>query len=346
MVHMNSRSGKLRFPSLASTSTSIVMRAVWTVTLAIAAVAVAACGDGEQASNARADMRIVFISHGQSSDPFWSVVVNGANDAAADLGVQVEYQAPSSFDLARMSQLIDAARDSRPSGLVVSIPDADALADSLRATVAAGLPVLSVNSGDDVWQSLGLLAHIGQAEYEAAFAGGHRLAEAGATKVLCVNHEVGNASLDLRCRGLDVALREAGGTAIVIDVNPADQEGAQQRVIAALDADPDIDGILTLGPSGALPTAAALRSSGRLGMLLFATFDLEPDILRAVRDGDILFAIDQLPYMQGYLAVTLMVKYLETDAVPGGGQLIRTGPAFVTRETAENAIRLAEQGRR
>jgi simple sugar transport system substrate-binding protein len=65
-----------------------------------------------------------------------------------------------------------------------------------------------------------------------------------------------------------------------------------------------------------------------------------------VRDGDILFAIDQLPYMQGYLAVTLMVKYLETGAVPGGGQIIRTGPAFVTRETAEDAIRLAEQGRR
>jgi simple sugar transport system substrate-binding protein len=323
-----------------------VRQAVWAVLLAVAVGVTAACGDDEQGSEGRADIRIVFVSHGQASDPFWSVVANGVNDAAADLGVEVEYEAPSTFDPARMSQLIDDARDSRPSGLVVTLPDAEALAESLQAVVAAGVPVLSVNSGDDVWKSLGLLGHIGQAEYEAAFAGGRRLAEAGARKVLCVNHEAGNASLDLRCRGLDDALQEAGGTSSVLEVNPADREDAQGRVAEALDADPEIDAILALGPSGALPTAEALRATGRLGSLLFGTFDLGPDILGAVRDGDILFAIDQLPYMQGYLAVTLMVKYLETGAVPGGGQIIRTGPAFVTRETAEDAIRLAEQGRR
>lgn len=310
-----------------------------------AGLLIAACvGAGPGAGGERDAMRIVVVSHGQSSDPFWSVVANGVSDAARDMGVRVEYQAPNTFDMVRMSQLIEAALASRPSALIVSIPDASALAGSVRAAVSAGVPVLSVNSGDDAWESLGLLGHIGQTEYEAAYGGGQRLASAGARHVLCVNHEIGNVSLDVRCRGLDDAVREAGGTTTVLAVDLADPDDAQQRVAGALATDPSIDGILTLGPGGAVPTLAALRTSDRRDRIAFGTFDLEAGVLRAVRDGEILFAIDQQPYMQGYLAVTLMVKYLETGAMPGGGQVIRTGPAFVTRETAESVIRLTEQG--
>jgi simple sugar transport system substrate-binding protein len=74
------------------------------------------------------------------------------------------------------------------------------------------------------------------------------------------------------------------------------------------------------------------------------TFDLTPDVLAAVRDGHLLFAIDQQPYLQGWLAVALLTKYLETKAMPGGGEIIRTGPSFVTRETAADIIGLAERG--
>lgn len=305
-----------------------------------------ACADGGSGAAERDGMRIVVVSHGQSSDPFWSVVANGVSDAAQDLGVRVEYQAPNSFDMVRMSQLIDAALASRPSALIVSIPDASALAGSVRAAVGEGVPVLSMNSGDEAWQRLGLLGHIGQTEYEAAHGGGERLAAAGARRVLCVNHEVGNVALDVRCRGLDDAVRQAGGTTTVLAVNLADPDDAQQRVAGALAADTEIDGILTLGPGGAVPTLAALRGSRHRDRIAFGTFDLDPGVLRAVDDGEILFAIDQQPYMQGYLAVTLMVKHLETGAMPGGGQVIRTGPAFVTRETAENVIRLSERGLR
>jgi simple sugar transport system substrate-binding protein len=102
--------------------------------------------------------------------------------------------------------------------------------------------------------------------------------------------------------------------------------------------------MLMLGPGGAAPALAALRETGRLGRIAVGTFDLTPDVLAAVRDGDLLFAIDQQPYLQGYLAVVLLTKYLETKAIPGGGQLIRTGPSFVTRETAADVIALAKRG--
>lgn len=189
-----------------------------------------------------------------------------------------------------------------------------------------------------------MIAHIGQTEYESAFSGGERLTAAGASNVLCVNHEVGNISLDERCRGLADALRVAGGTTTTLAVDLADPDDAQQRIEGALSRDPSIDGMLTLGPGGAVPALAALKATRRLTTVAFGTFDLEPDILAAIRDGDMLFAIDQQPYLQGWLGVALMVKYLETGAIPGGGDIIRTGPAFVTRDNAARVIDLARQG--
>jgi simple sugar transport system substrate-binding protein len=290
------------------------------------------------------DVRIVMVTHGQTSDPFWSVVANGAGDAARELGVRLEYQAPTTFDMVRESQLIDAAVASRPSALAISVPDPDALGPSIKAAVAAGIPALSVNAGDAVWEGLGFLGHIGQTEYEAGRAAGERLAVVGARRVLCVNHEVGNVSLDTRCRGLGDGLTKSGATMQVLGVSLADPEDATQRIKGALSADVAMDGMLMLGPGGAAPALAALKETGRFGRIAVGTFDLTPEVLAAVRDGQLLFAIDQQPYLQGYLAVVLLTKYIETKAIPGGGQIIRTGPSFVTKEQAADVIALAERG--
>ncbi len=291
------------------------------------------------------DIRIVVVSHGQASDPFWSVVKNGVDQAAADMGVTVEYQAPQTFDMVAMSQLIDAAVASNPDGLVVSIPDADALGDSIRAAVEAGIPVISMNSGSDVAQELGILTHVGQTEYEAGFGGGERMAAAGVTNALCVNQEVGNVALDLRCQGFTDAMAEAGATVEVLAVELADPVDAQQRVSAALTSNPDVDGILTLGPTGAAPALAALQDDGLLGQIQLATFDLSPEVLAAIRDGDMLFAIDQQQYLQGYLPIvmlTLLSQNLNTIA----NDVVMTGPGFVTQDTAAAVIDLSAAGTR
>jgi simple sugar transport system substrate-binding protein len=317
-----------------------------------ALVTMVACGsEGDPAAGragagdpGRGAIRIVMVTHGQTSDPFWSVVANGAADAGRELGVRLEYQAPSSFDMVRMSQLIDAAVASRPSALAVSIPDPGATARSIEAAIAAGIPALSLNAGEEAWERLGLLGHIGQTEYEAGRAAGERLAAHGAKRVICVNHEIGNTSLDTRCRGLSDGLAKRGAAMLVLGVTLADPEDATQRIKSALGRDPAVDGMLTLGPGGAAPALVALRETGRLGRIAVGTIDLTPEVLAGVRDGQLIFSIDQQPYLQGYLAVVLLTKYLETRAIPGGGQLIRTGPSFVTRETAADVIALAKRG--
>jgi simple sugar transport system substrate-binding protein len=320
-----------------------------------ACVALVACGQGAEPGSSegapssdlpRSDVRFVVVTHGSSADPFWSVVINGVNDAGSDMGVRVEYQSPNTFDMVAMSQMLDAAVASRPNGLIVSIPDADALGGSIRAAVAAGIPVVSINSGLDVYASLGALAHVGQPEREAGRAGGERLLAGGARRVLCVNHEVGNVALDRRCLGLEDAVEGTGSSTSVLAVDLADPEDTRQRVRGALVSDASIDAMLLLGAIAVEPALVALREAGRAGAVRVATFDLSPEVLEAIAGGDVLFAIDQQQYLQGYLPVVYLTKYLETGTMPGGGQAIPTGPGFVTRENAERVMGLAERGLR
>jgi simple sugar transport system substrate-binding protein len=291
------------------------------------------------------DIRIVVVSHGQAADPFWSVVKNGVYKAAQDLGVQVEYHAPETFDLAAMAQLIDDAVASQPDGLVLSIPDADALAPSIKAAVAAGIPVISMNSGSDVAQELGVLTHVGQLEYEAGFGAGRHMAAAGVRKALCINQEVGNAALDQRCEGFADALAQVGGTSDILAIDANDPAESQNRILMALDAMPQVDGILTLGPTGALPALTLLRKEGLQGKIKLATFDLAPEILEAIRDGEVLFAVDQQQYMQGYLPIVLLRLY-QTNANTPGDVIVRTGPGFVTKDNVATVIDLSKAGTR
>ncbi len=290
------------------------------------------------------DLRFVVVSHGQASDPFWSVAANGAKDAGDDMGVTVEYQAPGTFDMVEMSAIIDAAVASQPDGLIVTIPDADALGDSIRAAVAAGIPVISMNSGSDVFADLGVLVHVGQTEYAAGLIAGQRFAAEGVGSAICVNQEVGNVALDLRCQGFEDGL---GVDVPVIPVDLADPTGAQETVSGALQANP-VEGILTLGPTGAQPTLAALDEAGSLGQIKFATFDMSPEVLEAIIAGDMMFAIDQAQYLQGYLPIVLLTKFIETGALPLGSvdRVILTGPQIVTADVAPDVIAYSEEGLR
>jgi simple sugar transport system substrate-binding protein len=200
-----------------------------------------------------------------------------------------------------------------------------------------------MNSGSDVFADLGVLVHVGQTEFEAGLIAGERFAEEGVQNPICLNQEVGNAALDLRCEGFFEGLGVQGQ---VIAVDLDDPTSTTETVAGALQNNPDIDGILTLGPTGAAPTIAALEDSGQLGEIAFATFDLSPEVLEAIDAGDMLFAIDQAQYLQGYLPIVFLTKYLETGALPLGSKdrVLLTGPQIVTAETASQVVDYSEQG--
>ena len=335
------------------------MRRTATLVLLALACALAGCGgttvvneptvvvnDAGQTAGGRAParpaggVRIAVVTHGQASSPFWAIVRNGVEAAARQMDVVVDYRAPDVYSLQRMEQMIDEAVASHPDGLVVSIPE-PGLAPAIRRAVRAGIPVVSINSGSDVYKSLGVLAHVGQPEDRAGYQSGQRLAAAGVRRALCVNQQIGNQGLDARCRGLARALRQSGGSAKVLGVD--DQSPQTPRKIADAVRSGGFDGVLTLNATAALEAIKGVRSLDRPGTVKVATFDLGPDVLAAVRDRDLLFAVDQQAYLQGYLPIVLLSQRARYGLVPAQGDVIATGPNFVTASDAAKAIELSKR---
>ncbi len=286
-----------------------------------------------------AETKIIVVSHGQANDPFWSVVKNGVVAGAKDTGVKVEYRAPETFDMVAMSQLIDAAVNQKPAGLIVSIPDAAALGPAIKKAVAAGIPVISMNSGADVSKSLGALLHVGQDEYPTGKTAGEKLKEMGGKVGLCVNQEVGNAALDQRCKGFADGF---GGKVTVLPVSNEPAE-VQAKVKAALSSDATVDTILALGAGTAgEPTLAAVKAVGKAGKINVATFDLSAGFLKAVAAGEAAFAIDQQQFLQGYLPVVFLANYAKYGLMPGGN--VASGPNLITKDKAAQVVELSAKG--
>ncbi len=284
----------------------------------------------------------IVVSHGQSNDAFWTVVKNGVEIAGKDMGVSVDYRAPETFDMVSMAQLIEAAIQQEPDGLVVSIPDADALSGAIKKAVAAGIPVVSMNSGSAVASDLGVLFHVGQEEYDAGVGAGKKMKALGVKKLICVNHEVGNVALDARCKGVQDGY---GGNVAVVPTAANTVDDVYAKVKATLQAEDDIDGIVTLGGSNSgEPALKAITESGLQDQIKLGTFDLSANILEAIRDGKVAFAIDQQQFLQGYLPILHLALYARYKVLPGGS--LPTGPGFVTQDNAAAVIELSAKGLR
>lgn len=311
------------------------MKSLITGLVAAAALTVAAAAPVA----AQQSSRIIVVTHGQANDPFWSVVKNGVSEAGKDMNVQVDYRAPETFDMVAMGQLIDAAVNQKPAGLVVSIPDASALTASIQKAVAAGIPVISMNSGSDVSKKLGAMLHVGQDEVEAGRIAGAKLKEMGGKVGLCVNQEVGNVSLDLRCKGFTEGF---GGKVTVLPVTN-DPTDVRAKVKAALAADSSVDTILALGAGTAgEPTVAAVKDAGKTGAVRVATFDMSANFLKSIAAGEAVFAIDQQQYLQGYLPVVFLALNAKYGLIPGGN--VPSGPNLITKEKANQVIELSAKG--
>ncbi len=309
----------------------------WKMLAAAGAIATAALGFSP--AKAADNIRIIVVTHGQANDAFWNVVKNGVSAAGKDMNVSVDYRSPETFDMVAMSQLIDAAVNQKPSGLVVSIADASALSSSIKKAVAAGIPVVSMNAGSDVSKSLGALLHVGQDEFDAGKAAGAKLKSMGGKEALCVNQEVGNVSLDLRCKGFSEGF---GGKVTVLPVSNEPSE-ISAKVKAALSANSGVDTLLALGASTAGEgTLAGVKGAGKSGKLHVATFDMSAAFLKAVAAGDADFCIDQQQYLQGYLPVVFLANYARYGLIPGGN--VPSGPNLITKEKAAQVVELSAKG--
>jgi simple sugar transport system substrate-binding protein len=284
------------------------------------------------------ELRVAVITHGGSGDAFWSVVKNGAEAAGKQLGVNVTYS--SDGDPAAQAKLIDNAVAQKVGGLVVSMANPDALQTSIENAVKAGIPVITINSGSAKSKAFGALAHVGQEESIAGEQAGAKLKAAGKSKLLCVIHEAGNIGLTQRCDG---ATKGFGAvTNLQVDLNnPTD---VQSRIKGALQADPSIDAVLALNPQVAVLAVTAAKDAAAKAQV--ATFDLNADVATAIKSGDVLFAVDQQQYEQGYLPIVMLKLYADNANTLGGGSPVLTGPGFVDKSNVDKVAEYAKRGTR
>ncbi len=277
-----------------------------------------------------------------AEDAFWGVVEKGAKDAAATFGL--ELKSGGSGDPAEQAQLVETYIADKVDGIFVSLANPDALKDAVKKAVAAGIPVITINSGVDVYKELGALTHVGQTEFVAGQGAGEKFSAAGAKKVLCVIHEEANIGLEQRCDGLADTFSGATERFNVATTGVRDVAGTVSAIQNKLIADSAIDGVLTLNPVIAMAARDAIAAAG--GGQKLATFDLSPDVLQAIEDGEALFAVDQQQYLQGYLPVVMLYLYKTNLNTVGGGLPVLTGPGFVDASNAAQVKDLAAKGTR
>ena len=276
--------------------------------------------------------RYVMVTHGEGKDPFWPVVQKGGEDAARAIGADFEYIYNPSADMSDTASSIQAAAATQPDGMVISLLDPDALGPAIKAAVAAGVPVITMNSGLENSAALGALMHVGQPEYLAGQSAGARAASEGATNALCMIQEQYNTALSDRCNGYGEAVPVK-----FIDTT-SDPATIETRATAALQANSDIDAILSVGPHVCVAVDKAVAA---LGMTVHhSCFDLSPEVMDLINADRVSFTIDQQQRLQGYMPIIVLHLYNNgAGLLPGAN--IPSGPGFVDKSNASSVAALA-----
>jgi simple sugar transport system substrate-binding protein len=281
-------------------------------------------------------LKVALITHAAPGDTFWDIVRNGAEEAAAKDNVELLYT--SDPEGGRQAQLIQQAVDQKVDGIAVTLAKPDALKDALKKATDAGIPVVSLNAGESVSAQLGAFTHFGSNEKLAGAAVGEKLASLGLQNPVCVIQEQGHVGLEARCAGVK---EKVPGTEILY-VTGTDMTQVSSTVTAKLQATADADAIIGLGAPYTLTILKAVTSANSKAKV--ASFDMNAELAQKIVDGEVVFTVDQQPWLQGYSAVDALWQNKRGGFEIGGGQPVLTGPTIVDKAAATDALKFAQQG--
>lgn len=285
-------------------------------------------------------MKVAMITHAAPGDTFWDIIRKGAQAAAAKDNVELVYSSdPKAADQAN---LVQNAIDQKVDGIALTAAKPEAMKGVIAKARKAGIPVVGFNGGLDQWKDLGMLSYYGQDETIAGEAFGKRLNELGAKHTICVIQEQGHVALEARCAGVK---KTFDGKTDILYVNGTNMPSVKSTIQAKLQADTSIDYVATLGAPFAITAVDSVEAAGSDASV--ATFDLNKDLTDYIRDGKIEFAVDQQPYLQGYMAVDALWLYEHNGNFAGGGEEpVLTGPAFVDDSNIDEIADFAQKGTR
>jgi simple sugar transport system substrate-binding protein len=283
-------------------------------------------------------MTIAMVTHEVPGDSFWDLIRKGAEAAAKKDNIELRYS--NDPEAPNQANLVQTAVDSGVKGIAVTLAKPDAMQTAVKNAEAKGIPVVAFNAGQDAWQAMGVKEYFGQDGYIAGQGAGDRLKKEGAKKAICVIQEQGHVDLEARCAGV----KNTFGATENLNVNGKDMPSVESTITAKLQQDPSIDYVVTLGAPFALTAAQSAKNAGSNAKI--GTFDTNAALVDAIEDGSVQWAVDQQPFLQGYLAVDSLWLYLNNGNVIGGGQPVLTGPSFIDKSNIDAVAEYAKNGTR
>ncbi len=298
-------------------------------------------GGGSNAGQADTPkITVAMITHQAPGDTFWDIIRKGAEAAAAKDNVSLQYS--NDPDATKQAQLIQAAIDSKVDGIAVTDPNTGALGGVIKSAADAGIPVTMFNAGGDDAISLGAIGYFGQGEIDAGIGAGKKIVDEGGKNIACVIQEQGQQQLEDRCDG--VTKGAVGAKVQRLYVNGRDDSAVTTSIQAKLTEDKSIDFVLALGAPFALDAVKSVEGAGSSAKI--GTFDTNKELVTAIKDGKVGFAIDQQPYLQGYLAVDALWLFKTNGNTIGGGSNVATGPSFIDSSNVDVVSEFAANGTR
>ncbi|KAA0103770.1 substrate-binding domain-containing protein [Mycolicibacterium sp. P1-5] len=282
---------------------------------------------------------VAMITHEVPGDSFWDLVRKGAETAAKKDNIDLRYS--NDPEAPNQANLVQSAIDSGVKGIAVTLAKPDAMAPAVKAAEAKGIPVVAFNSGYDNWKAMGVQEYFGQDEKLAGISAGERLTTDGAKKALCVIQEQGQVSLESRCAGVTQGFK---GQTELLNVNSKDMPSVESTITAKLQQDPSIDTVVALGAPIALTAVVSKNNANSKAKIV--TFDTNAALVSAIQKGDVQWAVDQQPYLQGYLAIDSLWLFVNNKNLIGGGQATLTGPSFIDKSNIDAVAELAKGGTR
>jgi simple sugar transport system substrate-binding protein len=284
-------------------------------------------------------MTVAMITHEVPGDSFWDLIRKGAQAAADKDNIELRYS--NDPEAPNQANLVQSASDSKVDGIAVTLAKPDALAPAIKAAAAAGIPVVAFNSGFDNFKAMGVQEYFGQDEKLAGVAAGEKLNADGAKKIICVIQEQGQVALESRCAGVKQGFK---GQSEILNVNSKDMPSVEATITAKLQQDPSVDHIVALGAPIALTAVQSVGNAGSSAKIV--TFDTNAALVGAIKDGKVQWAVDQQPFLQGYLAIDSLWLFKNNKNLIGGGQPTLTGPSFIDQGNIDAVAELAKAGTR
>jgi simple sugar transport system substrate-binding protein len=283
--------------------------------------------------------KIAMITHEAPGDTFWDLIRKGAEAAAAKDNIDLVYS--NDPEAPQQANLIQSAINSNVDAIASTMPNVDAITPALKKAVDKDIPIVLFNAGVTDWQQTGALMYFGQDESIAGETAGKRLTQDGAKHVACVVQEQGQVQLEARCAGVEKGF---SGKTDKLYVNGRDMTAVRSTITAKLQQDKSIDRVITLGAPIALAAVQAVGDANSSAKVV--TFDTNSDLVKAIQDGDVQWAIDQQPYLQGYESIDSLWLYLTNRNILGGGQAVLTGPSFIDQSNIDKIAEYAKRGTR